>query len=346
MPSQGELNVSKFSASVAAILYCVIRYAHADDQQGAAGIAPTACKVAAVLSAEMMRDAHRQADLGGQAIPILNEITRLADKAPAGSVRPLKELLSKSDLAAMDRASADYAFLEFWQYTESARARDIESLARTVEVLDGEYRWGKVPADNTDDDVLVTAAGALAALLGDKLVTPPTDPKVCTFQLALANYRDEVFASLGPDLEGRAKEAAQVIGTMRITYREEDPTKILANPSITVADRAKLQKVMTEIVNPMQYAAKTDRAVEAVMLLDRASDRVYQFRKSHLASRATFKALPGAFGVLESDPATPEQINVALRILDNLSVKFPSRHEKLSADIVKHTAAASKPSAN
>jgi hypothetical protein len=338
--------VRTFSASVAAILFCLIRHAYADDQQGAAGIAPSACKVTAVVNAEIMRDVQQQADLARQEVPRLQEMQRLGDKAPAGSVRPLKELLSKPDLAAFDRASADYAFLESWQFTESARARDIESLAKTVEVLDGEYRWGKVPADNTDDDVLVTAAGALAALLGDKLVTPPTDPKVCTFQLALANYLNEVYATLGPDLESMAKEAALVVNTMRITYREQDPTKILANPDITAADRAKLQKVMTEIVYPMQRAAKIGREVEAVMLLDRASDRVYQFRKGHLGSRATFKTLPGAFGALESDPATPEAVNVALRILDNLSMKFPSGHEKLSADIAKHTAGASTPSAN
>lgn len=252
---------------------------------------------------------------------------KLAAKAPDNK-RPIEESLSKPDLDAFNRASQDYAHLESWMFTESARARDIEYLARTAELIDNEFRWYKTPSENSDDDYLLTMAGALSVLMKGKAEPPPENDRQCSFGLSLQNESNDLLTSLGPDLPQRLDDAQKIIVTMQITYGKRPPSEILTDPHITAQDKAKLEKVMQETIFPLQRAMKAVSSLQALQWMNIASIAVHSSRVQFLKS-GQHGNMPGTFTSLESDPNTPEQVNVALRFLDNMSMRFPSEHEKM-----------------
>lgn len=305
--------------------------AFADDRIGVPEIPISQCTVSNASVAYSMWNTERQAQLGETTLPLVRTWKKLAAKAAANapdSKRPINELLSKPDLDAFDKASQDYAHVESWMYTESARARDIEYLAHTAELIDNEFRWDKTPAENSDDDYLLTMAGALSVLLKSKAEPPPENDQKCSFGLSLENEANDLFASLGPDLPQRVDDAQKIIVTMQITYGKRPPAEILTDPHITALDKVKLDKVMLETIYPLQRFMKAVSYLQALQWMNIASIAVYSSRVEFLKS-GQHSNMPGAFTSLESDPNTPEQVNIALRLLDKMSMKFPSEHEKM-----------------
>lgn len=231
----------------------------------------TECTVAQARMALTVEASYNAARISEQQMKVLEELRRLVESVPSGSMKPMSDLLSKEELHRFGKLTQQQSAGLLQQLIESRRQRDAEVMLKLIRLADAEWRFSTTPKEGTDDYKVHTLLLLMRVLWsGNYALLTTVEKGPCSVAYAASVLIKEPVARLDA-LMSSVKEASAWVDLMRTKHKVKD----LDDARLSKEEQATLRKLQASAFLPMQSALTFVEDLSNVMLMSIAADIVY-----------------------------------------------------------------------
>jgi hypothetical protein len=284
-------------------------------------IAGDECSLSQAAGNAVSRSIDKSATLARQNIKLLENLSVIVSKAQSPD-KPLMWQLSASDLAKFTELKQRIALIETQSAIESGFQRDIGVIQKLFVAADAFYGGAQAPPEN--NEYFVPAAYLISmrelAIQQKWGMTEPIE-NGCTIETSLDRVEKARF--------GKVNDAVVVGATKQL-----EAIKLRSqNGNLSEADRATVERLMRDVVNPSLKERDFIRDLENLKGLWKATELKYEIsRRALMESGGDGGAIIDA---LNEKMKAGGQDAVYLSVMDKLAQKFPSEHSKMMEQTAK-----------
>jgi hypothetical protein len=193
--------------------------------------------------------------------------------------------------------------------------------------VDKNYRWYTPIPENSPDHVYQDVINIFPALTpqnaNEQVTIPPN--QTCTVQVALFKIESEATAKLNKISQTEnAEHFLTVIQEMTKRYHVEN----LNQAKLSQKDQKTLDDIKNEYIAPADHEQQFINNIEAIRLLDAASEMMFETGKQDLAdSGGDGKKVGTSLGRKIQNHELSERMTRAIGLMGMIGDKFPPRFE-------------------
>jgi len=261
----------------------------------------------------------RNAEIAKQQKPVLDAFEVITRKAKDPN-RPLKEQLSKDDIAQFGRLQQRQEMLGLFNLIESGHERDAKVIQRLFTVSNNLYVGGREPQEGDQDHAyfLLLVVTRLTAMQDDLkwTINTPSDLSVCNVVTALHLIEYESLQKLNQlDADSGLRVLKDIAARNHMTKIDRD--------KLGAQDRAALDRVQRNVMAPAEREKKFIGDVENLKDLWKAALLAYESNKKDVTDSAGHAP---SVGTTLAKANLTARSRFLLRVLDKIAEDFPSEY--------------------
>lgn len=276
------------------------------------------CVVQETISVLHFQSVERRAAIAKQMLPVVENLRVLSEKTKDPS-KSVGSQLSMEDRDKFSRLSQQIQTMQLTSLMESRRIRDLEAIERMAIISDQEYRWSKLPKEQTDDYIFYSAF-KLLNLTGNLSLSEPKTAQ-CTLEFALHKLASESLAKITPIL-GQVSEASGFYKSLMGKYKFET----IDRKKLNASDRAKYDDYENKVMIFFRKNYTHIQDIEAIKLLAKSLELMHQANLQDVAiGGGSFDAIGQTIQRNINNKNYDEATQLAMGIWTKVNEKIPSQ---------------------
>jgi hypothetical protein len=276
----------------------------------------TDCIMEEAVGAIQFAAITRVAEIAKQELPMLKAFEAINRKAKDPK-RPLKEQLSKDDIAQFARLQQQREMLTLYRLIESGYERDAKVIQRLFFIANALYVGGQEPKEGEQDYAYFLKLLGLRLMSTQEFkwtINTPTDLSTCNIETALHLIEFESIQKMGRlDIDGGMRALRDILSKNNMTKIERS--------KLNAQDRAALDRLQRNVMAPAEKEQAFIGDIENLKDLWSVASLQYQANKKDITDSA---GDPNSIGTTLAKSLPTGRKRLLLKVLDKIAEDFPS----------------------